>query len=73
MTYFTCGNIHENRERDALRAKGGVTDYCVISEIDVQALRQFQSSHRSPSKPFKPVSERFEIDFDRKVFPAGEK
>ncbi|HHJ2087569.1 TPA: hypothetical protein ACQGXR_004726 [Pseudomonas aeruginosa] len=73
MTCFTCGNTHENRERDVLCAKGGVTDYCVIGEIDVQALRQFQSSHRSPSKPFKPVPDRFEIDFDRKVFPAGEK
>ena len=37
--------------RDVLRVKGGVTDYCVIGEIDVQALRKFQSSHRSPAKP----------------------
>lgn len=50
----------------------GVTDYCVIGEIDVQALRQFQSSHRSPGKPFKPVPDGFEIDFCRKVLPAGE-
>lgn len=58
---------------DVLRVKRGVTGYCVIGEIDVQALRQLQSSHRSPSKPFKPMSERFEIYFDRKVFSAGEK
>lgn len=50
----------------------GVTDYCVIGEIDVQALRQFQGSHRSPGKPFKPVPDGFEIDFGRKVLPAGE-
>lgn len=50
----------------------GVTDYCVIGEIDVGALRQFQSSHRSPGKPFKPVPDGFEIDFGRKVLPAGE-
>ncbi len=50
-----------------------ITDYCVIGEIDVQALRQFQSSHRSPAKPFKPVPDGFEIDFGRKVLPAGEK
>ncbi|WP_242504684.1 hypothetical protein [Pseudomonas songnenensis] len=56
-----------------LRVKGGVTDYCVIGEIDVQALRQFQSSHRSLAKPFKPVPAGFEIDFGRKVLPAGEK
>lgn len=59
--------------RDVLRVKGGVTDYCVIGEIDVQALRQFQSSHRSPAQPFKPVPDGFEIDFGRKVLPAGEK
>ena len=53
----------------------GATDYCVIDEIDeidVQALRQFQSSYRSPGKPFKPVPDGFEIDIGRKVLPAGE-
>lgn len=60
-------------ERDVLRVKGGVTDYCVIGEIDVQTLRQFQSSYRSPAKPFKPVPDGFEIDYGRKVLPAGEK
>lgn len=59
-------------QRDLLRVKGGVTDYCVIGEIDVQALRAFQSSHRSPAKPFKPVPDGFEIDFGRKVLPGGE-
>lgn len=49
-----------------------MTDYCVIGEIDVQALCQFQSSHRSPAKPFKPVPDGFEMDFCRKVLPAGE-
>lgn len=60
-------------ERDVLRVKGGVTDYCVIGEIDVQALRQFQSSYCSLAKPFKPVPDGFEIVFCRKVLPAGEK
>lgn len=59
-------------KRDVLRVKGGVTDYCVIGEIDVQALRQFQSSYRSPGMPFKPVPDGFEISYDRKVLPAGE-
>ena len=63
----------ESWQRDLLRVKGGITDYCVIGEIDVQALRQFQSSHRSPAKPFKPVPDGFEIDVGRKVLPAGEK
>lgn len=59
-------------QRDLLLVKGGIADYCVIDEIDVQALRQFQSSYRSPAKPFKPVPDGFEIDFGRKVLPAGE-
>lgn len=60
-------------QRDRLRVNGGITDYCAIGEIDVQALRPFQSSLRSPAKPFKPMPDRFEIDFGRKVLPAGEK
>ena len=59
--------------RDVLRVKGGATDYCVIGEIDVQALRRFQSSHRSASKPFKPVPDGFEIDVCRKVLTVRER
>lgn len=59
-------------KRDVLRVKGGVNDYCVIGEIDVQALRRFQSNFRSPDSPFKPVPDGFEIDFSRKALPAGE-
>ncbi|MDD1004364.1 hypothetical protein [Pseudomonas sp. TNT2022 ID642] len=55
-----------------MRVKAGVSDYCVIGEIDVQTLRQFQTSRRSPAKPFKPVPDGFEIDFGRKVLPAGD-
>ena len=61
----------ESWQRDILRVKGGVTDYCVIGEIDILALRQFQSSHLSPTKPFKPVPDGFKIDFSRKELPAG--
>lgn len=64
--------FQDSWKRDVLRVKGGVTDYCVIGEIDVKALRQFQSSHRSPGKPFKPVPDGFEIIYDRKVLPAAE-
>lgn len=59
-------------QRDLLRVKGGITDYCVIGEIDVQALRQFQSSYRSPTRPFKPVPDGFEIDFARKALAAAD-
>ncbi|MBA6113572.1 Reverse transcriptase [Pseudomonas asiatica] len=58
-------------KRDVLRVKGGITDYCVIGEVDVLALRKFQSSYRSPSNPFKPVPDGFELAFERKVLPGG--
>lgn len=59
-------------KRDVLRVKGGITDYCVVGEIDVQALREFQSRYHSPAKPFKPVPDGFQIEYSRKVLPAGE-
>lgn len=59
--------------RDLLRVKGGVADYCVIGEIDVQALREFQSSYRSPGIMFKPVPDGFELDLSRKVLPGPSK
>jgi len=62
----------DNWERDILRVKGGIDDYCVIGEIDVQTLRQFQSRHRSPGKPFKPVPDGFVMDPQRKVLPLTE-
>lgn len=60
-------------KRDLLRVMGGNHDYCITGEIEVQTLRQFQSSYRSPAKLLKPVSDGFEIDFCRKILPAGEK
>lgn len=56
--------------RDILRVKGGIEDYCVTGEIDIQALREFQSSRRSPDGPFKPAPDGFEIGFARKVLPS---
>lgn len=57
-----------------LRVKDGNHDYCITGEIDVLALRQFQSSHRSPAKGFNPVPDGFEDDMavDRKELPKGE-
>lgn len=65
---------HKDRwKRDLLRVKGGNHDYCITGEIDVQALRQFQSSHRSPAKDFKPVPDGFNQDMakQRRVLPKG--
>ena len=55
--------------RDVLRVKGGISDYCVIGEIDVQILRRFQSSFRSPPGPFKPVPDGFKICHARLDLP----
>jgi hypothetical protein len=66
---------YEDRwHRDVIRVKGGNHDYCITGEINIHALRQFQSSHRSPSKGFKPVPDGFNADmaFDRKVLPKGD-
>lgn len=71
MLDYICSSL-KSWAHDVLRLKGGMIDYCVIGAIDVQALCQFQSSHRSPAKPFKPVPNGFEMDFCRKVLPAGE-
>jgi hypothetical protein len=56
-------------QRDIIRLKGGVNDYFVVGEIDVEELRKFQSSHRSPDKPFKPVPDGFDIAYERKTLP----
>jgi len=58
-------------KRDILRVKGGIDDYCVTGRIDVQSLRSFQSCHRSPSQPFKPVPDGFQIAQERMVLPTA--
>lgn len=60
-------------KRDLLRVKGGNHDYCITGKIDVLALRKFQSNHRSPETPFKPVPDGFNQDMarTRKVLPKG--
>jgi len=51
-----------------MRLNPAINPHCVI---DVQALLQFQSNYRSPAKPFKLVPVGFEVNFPRKVLPAG--
>ena len=57
--------------RDIVRIKGGIEDYFVTGEIDIHALRNFQSNHRSPAKPFKPVPDGFKIAPKRKTLASG--
>ena len=59
-------------QRDVLRVKGGTADYCVNGDIDVQALRKFQSSHRSPAALFKPVPDGFRMSYSRRDLPMND-
>lgn len=67
------GPYKDRWKRDVLRVKGGTHDYCITGEIDVLALRQFQSHHRSPNSGYKPVPDGFHDDMDagRTVLPKG--
>lgn len=67
------GPYKDRWKRDVLRVKGGTDDYCITGEIDVLALRQFQSHHRSPTSGYKPVPDGFHDDMDaeRTVLPKG--
>jgi hypothetical protein len=58
--------------RDIVRLKGGSRDYWVVGEINIEALRQFQSSHRSPDAPFKPVPDGFLMAPHRRRLPTTE-
>ena len=58
-------------KRDIVRIKGGIEDYFVTGEIDIQALRAIQSNHSSPKKPFKPVPDGFKIAHQRETLPTG--
>lgn len=61
----------ETWQRDILRVKGGIDDYCVSGVIDIQSLREFQSSHRSPTGPFKPTPDGFKMSPGRKRLPKS--
>ena len=66
--------LYEGRWKcELMRVKGGNHDYCITGEIDVLVLRQFQPSHRSPAKGFKPVPDGFKQDMAhaRKALPKG--
>ena len=56
--------------RDIVRVKGGESDYYVLAELDVPALRAFQSLALSPNEPlFKPKPDGYEINPRRILLP----
>ncbi|MBY4013487.1 RNA-directed DNA polymerase [Rhodococcus fascians] len=57
-------------QRDIIRIRGGVRDYIVIGDIDIGALRRFQSGFRSPNSPFKPLPDGFEMTSMRWSLPT---
>ena len=57
--------------RDVARVKGGENDYFVIAKVDVDALRRFQSHHRSPlDGKFKPTPDGFVVHSGRRAVPG---
>ncbi len=63
----------ESFKRDLARVRGGKNDFCVSVELDISKLRAFQSRAKrwpSPSDPFKPVPEGFELIKSRVNKPA---
>lgn len=59
-------------KRDLARLRGGINDYLVCVELDIDKLRRFQSRARRSAEekdPFKPVPEGFEIVHLRRKLP----
>jgi|GEM_PF-908625 len=52
--------------RDIARVRGGILDYFVVVQLEVNSLREFQSHHRSPDKPFKPTPTGYKMSPERK-------
>lgn len=52
--------------RDIARVRGGILDYFVVVQLEVNSLREFQSNHRSPDKPFKPTPTGYKMSPERK-------
>jgi len=73
MTFKPNGSVISKPcvQLDLLRVTCGITEFFLIDEFDLHALRHLQSSYWSPARLFKPVPEGFEIDFGRKVLLAG--
>jgi hypothetical protein len=58
--------------RDVCRLRGGLNEHLVVVELDIAALREFQSRDRRwprDSDPFKPVPEGFVIESHRRLVP----
>ena len=63
----------KNWKRDQVRVKGGLDDYFVVTELDIDSLRSYQSHHEPPlgeDAKFKPTPEGFRISDSRRRTPG---
>jgi hypothetical protein len=56
--------------QDVCRIKGGENCYVAIAEVDIEALRRFQTRHISGDGKFKPVPDGYKIAEFRELKPA---
>lgn len=63
----------DNWLKDSVRVKGGLADYFVVAELDIQSLRDFQCHKEPPDGPFKPFPEGLSVSRDRKTVPGTKK
>jgi predicted amidohydrolase len=65
--------FRERWRRDVVRIKGGLEDYVVVAELDIDKLRDFQSHAEPPQQGlFKPTPEGFRISKRRRVVPRSD-
>lgn len=54
-------------KRDVMKIHGGMLDNFVLSELDIKALRNFQTNEIPPEQPFKPFPIGFKISPERRL------
>lgn len=56
---------NDSWRRDVVQLKGGLNDYVVVAELDLDELRTFQTKFSSPDSPYKPLPDGFDQDASR--------
>ncbi|KQM45883.1 RNA-directed DNA polymerase [Chryseobacterium sp. Leaf201] len=54
-------------KRDIMKIHGGINDSYIVGELDIKALRDFQTNVIPPKRPFKPFPIGFEISTKRRL------
>lgn len=61
------GPYKDSWRRDLMKIHGGMLDTFVLSELDIKALRNFQTNEMPPKDPFKPFPIGFKISNERRL------